>query len=845
MFNLKILVFLLLGGISVGNLSFGSRVFAQAKHDLKPQSEEFEENKIELRQAWFDQLLRGGNDKNIDVAHSRAVAEFQKMDRSSAFKETSSPAWQTVGGAQDSRVSGRATGIAFDPLNPNNIYLAEPEGGLWKTTNHGASWSSLSDNWATSAMGAVAVDPLNPNVIYAATGDVDAPDGLGGIGMYKSVDGGLNWQLIANTNDIGSKSLNILIDSKSPDSQGKNSLVIYHSGSSGVTKSIDAGATWKRVLNHGGTTSLVMNALNTKILVAGFNGGLKRTVDGGATWTTVGTNLPGFGRATVAIGTDDPTHVYASLNISGGIGCALAASIDGGATWSVTNQSVNWLGQQGWYANAIAVSPINANIVIVGGLDIYRSDDGGHSFFQRSFWTAPSGSTGFTHADVHILAYGKDAVYTLTDGGVYHSSSNGDTWLQDMNRGLATLQFVGVDASSTLSYYAGGAQDNGVNRTNKAQTGFNQVLGGDGGSTIISQNDDGQTVYSTYVQAVMEKSNDGGSSWMVGVNGDHNIISNDTLLLENTPFYMNYSVCESNPDFVAIAGNSRVWYSSNGGGDFNSMSHTGQIGGGVQCVHIPSADPQVVYAAGHNGFVYCSYDGGNWKRGQKALTGGVSALIADPNNAALVYAAVGGYGNAHFYVSKDTGYTWFATASNLPDLPALSIAISPDGSMIYLGTVSGVLASKDGGYHWLPLANGMPLVKIMSLQVRGPGKYLIAGTYGRGAYKLDISHLDFSNVGVAQKAPQPTGDVTLSNLYPNPINQSGTAHVSFTIAKEGPVRLAVYDELGREQRVLVNDYMQKGTYDRTLNITGLATGKYFYALTALGHTVSGSMVITR
>ncbi len=831
--------------IIVSALALNGIVLAQTKHDLKPASEEFEENKAGLRQAWFDQLFKNGSAPDIELAHTQAVAEFQQMDRSAAFKQTSTAAWEPVGGSQDARVSGRPTGIAFDPNNANIIYLAEPEGGLWKTTNHGSSWASLSDSWTTSAMGAVAVDPLNSNVIYAGTGDVDAPDGLGGIGMYKSTDGGLNWKLIATTTDVGSRTLQILIDPKSPDGQGQNSLVIYHAGSNGITKSIDGGITWKRVLNHGGTTCLVMNANDTKTIIAGFNGGIRRSVDGGATWTTVGANLPSFGRVTLAIGTNDPTRVYGSLNTTSGISSALASSVDGGLTWTVANQSVNWLGQQGWYANAIAVNPVNANDVVVGGLDIYRSINGGQTFSQKTDWTGSRGPSEFTHADIHVLTYGKDALYTLSDGGVYHSPSNGNSWLQDMNRGLATLQFVGVDAASDMSFVAGGAQDNGVNKTNAAQTGFGQVLGGDGGSTYISQNDAGTTVYSTYVQAVMEKSNDGGTSWMIGPNGDHNIISNDTLLLENTPFYMNYSVCESDPDFVAIAGNSRVWYSSNGGGDFNSISRAGQISGGVQTVLVPAADPSVVYAASRNGTVYCTYEGGAWKKSSKALTGGVTAMVADPNNAARVYAAVGGYGNPHFYVSKDTGFTWTANAVNLPDLSALSIAVSPDGSTIYLGTVSGVLASNDQGFHWVPLTNGMPLVKVMSLQVRGSGKYLVAGTYGRGAYKLDVSNIDFTIQGVSPVAVQPTSDVSLGNLYPNPVTQSGSASISFSVAKEGPVRLAVYDELGREQRVLVNEYLPKGSYARTIQVTGLATGKYFYALTALGHTVSGSMVITR
>jgi hypothetical protein len=180
------------------------------------------------------------------------------------------------------------------------------------------------------------------------------------------------------------------------------------------------------------------------------------------------------------------------------------------------------------------------------------------------------------------------------------------------------------------------------------------------------------------------------------------------------------------------------------------------------------------------------------------------------------------------------------------DLSCTAIATDSRGD-IFIGTNLGVMGSNDNGVTWIGLKNGMPLVTINSLQVRGHDKYLLAGTFGRGAFRLDLT--DFPTLtGVHTQASALALDApTLDNIHPNPIDltASHSAKTSFSIPSEGAVRLSIYDMLGKEQRVVLNEYLTRGRYDRVIDLGNLSNGEFFYVLTASGRTVSQKIIVTR
>ncbi|HET6512763.1 MAG TPA: hypothetical protein VFH43_11265, partial [Candidatus Kapabacteria bacterium] len=773
---------------------------------------------------WLRELDESGPNKDVRSALQNAYKEFNAMSNRRAMKMSAFNAWEQVGTSQESKVSGRASHIAFHPTDASTLYLATAQGGLWRTTDLGTSWVNLSGSWPTLAMGAVTLDPFDPNIIYAGTGDHAGPDG---VGILKSTDAGLNWVSIASSALVGQKVLKIIVDPV-------NTKNVFASTNNGVHKSTDAGATWTKVLSLGGYTTIVMNSNDPNNLLAAMGSEVRRTSDAGETWMAVGENLPGSNRTVIAMSPSDPNYVYVSLSVGGA--SHVGRSMDNGLTWEVISLQVDYLGDQGWYANAIVIDPKNPKAYVVGGLDVYRSANGGTPQ-KRSNWTASKSSSNYTHADIQYLAYGIDALYCLSDGGIYRSTDNASTWSQNMNATLATLQFMGFDAPPDLSYYLGGTQDNGVIRTEGLDMPFEETAGGDGGRTWVAQSDP-SIAFSTYVQANLQRSDDGGRTWRRGDRGDHNIINNDTLLNESAPFYMQYSVNEADASLVAISGNRRVWLSQDGGISFNSATRTSgaaSIAGGPNAVHWAEQDPLYLYASGRTGNFHYSTDfGENWTKSAQKI-GIASGIETHPRDARKVYAAIQGYGGAHFYLSTDNGETWTAPATNMPDVSALSIAVSDDG-VIFIGHQLGVIVSQDNGVTWEPLREGLPLVQIMSLSIRGSGAntYLLAGTYGRGGYRLNISDIKQQ----ASTVEEQISANTFTKLSTNVIDRK-QAKVELTASIDGHALLSakLYDYLGREVRNLYNDYTS-GQARVQLDLSEIAAGKYFIVVSASGKSNS-------
>ncbi len=815
-----------------------------------------ENQHIAERLAYWHSIDISGPDTNIPEARIRGFNQFIGIPRSKSMMVQSVSSWERIGGSQGipdqtgnaftGSVSGRPTSIAFDPISQQIIYLGTSGGGLWKTTNGGLNWTNLSDSWSSYAMGGVAVDWSDRNTIYAATGDLYDRQGDG---LYKSTDGGLNWKHSAIAGIIGNQCNQVLIDPQV-------NTTIYVTSLSGVSKSVDAGTTWKKILPVGGTTHMVIDPTNGQNLYVGGAGTIRKSTDGGATWSgDLASNISGKFTITLAISKNDVSKVYASVGSTGGGSTGVARSDDFGNTWKLVWNQANYMSRQSFYDNACAVSPNNEKNVVVGGLDIWGSTNAtttNPTFGQRTQWTAQSTSSDFSHADIHVLAYSPyGGLYALTDGGIFYSGNNGISWQQNKNTNLSTMLFVGGDAASDFSYVLGGAQDNGINRANILPgIVFSQTHGGDGGRCFISQSD-GLSSYSTYINASLQKSGDGGISWDPGPNNNYNIIPADCPLLnESVGFYMNYDVSESDGAVIAISGGSNVYYSLNGGNTIDAITTGSSISGGPRGIHVPAADPNVVYVGSALGYVYMNNDAANlnttnWVKSTTHI-GVVSGFVTDPNNAGNVWAVISGYGvgKNHFWRSTDFGKTWVSPAINLPDLDASTIARAPNGDL-FIGTTFGVLRSIDNGVIWEPLRDGIPLTQVTKLRVRGTAnQYLLATTYGRGMFRLDISQLPRTISGVA--SPASTGDMpAFISISPNPVQINGRAKLAFKLAKGSEVTIILFDELGRETKTLLKEIRPQGDQFTEADISSVPAGVYYAVLTSDGHAITQKFVISK
>jgi len=802
----------------------------------------------EARAAYWRSIEMSGPDTNIVVAKQRGYHQFTSIPRSKAMMIQSTTAWEQVGGSQEHTVSGRPTSIDFDPNNNSIIYLGTSGGGLWKTLDAGNSWSSLSDSWSSYAMGGVAVDPTDGNTIYACTGDLYDQSGDG---LYKSTDAGLNWAHLADAGVTGYRCNQVLINPKVH-------TTIYITGVDGVRRSIDAGMTWKNIVSIGGVTHMVMDTNGQNLYVAG-GGVIKKSTDGGETWSTgdLASNIGSKSTITLGISKKDPSKIYASIGNGDNTTVGLALSTDFGETWTLVN-ATQYMSSQSFYDNACAVSPVNANTVVVGGLDIYTSTNSGTSLNQRTDWRTSSSSPNFSHADIHVLAYTPNGqqLYALTDGGIFVSGNNGGSWSQSKNSSLSTMLFVGGDAASDFSIIVGGAQDNGINLAKNGDKAFAQTLGGDGGRCFISQRD-GQFVYSTYIGPSLQKSGDGGNSWNYGPNPNepNNIIPLNSRLLTEisryTDFYMTYDVCETDPGTLAIAGSTNVYYSYDGCNSLYQLSGKGVITGKLRAVHVADADPSVIYAGSSSGYAYntknaAEITGVTWTKSATQI-GQPSGFVTDPDDASKVWACISGSGGKHFWRSTDYGKTWEAPATNLPDLNATTIARAPNGDL-FIGHTFGVMRSIDNGVTWEPLRDGIPLCQVTKLRVRGTNsEYLLATTYGRGMYRINIKDLPRTiiSTGVSASGTATPDMPAITRISPNPVQLNGRLSVSYKIAKEGDASLLLYDELGKEVRTLLKEFRPQGEQNLEADISSLPSGIYYAVLTSGGHAITQKLSITK
>jgi hypothetical protein len=847
--------------------AFGSsQIFAQGV-DRDTRNDDYNDGALEkARNEYWNTIRTSGTEKDLAKIELNAYNAMRNMENRVAFKALGTPAWQPIASSQEGHSTGRIRDFCADPHNPNTVYVTAASGGVWKTPNITAKpiqWINLSDGLPTLMGGAIAIDPQHPNTLYLGTGEADG-DGYKfppGQGLFRSLDGGNNWTQVSS---IGGGYSQILVDSV-------NSQVVYAAYvvspffaplSAGILKSTDGGTTWRKLsLSLSGPLSIAYNSQTPLTLVVGGYGGINRSVDSGATWVKSATGITGsIGQITVANAPSDPNLYYASVgSSSNNATLGVWMSIDAGVTWrkmmgynsslpaSATN--VNPLGNQQEWCNMIAVRPSNASQIVAAGLDSYTSNDSGVKWSQLSAWNPSLGTypANYVHADHHHIGFLGNVLYDCGDGGIARATSLSPIWSTDINEGLATMQFIGVDANKNFTFVTGGCQDNGTNRAYIQSSDFTLTRGGDGGRGWVSPNDS-SIVYTTYVYSTFFQSQNGGK-----VFNSTNLIQQNTALFydptnntgtgEGAPFYPAYDV---SPDgiIVAYGGNQHVWTSTSGGSDGFPLESNKTIPGATAMHIFQGEDESAFIWAGSGNNVWRSTDQGTtWlSKSVGELVMGITSNPANHNEVFVVTQGTSSGGSPqptqkHFFKSEDGGAN-FTPATNFPPIGCWSVAYNPNNGFLYVGTDKGVVYSYDGGATWNPLMNGMPLAEVMSLKIKGQGNdTLLAGTYGRGMFWIDLSQL--AGVSPDQAASLP---LSLDPSFPNPITSSN-ASMNFSLNNPGIATITLFDVLGREIRVLDKNYYTPGKHQVSFTTNDLVKGTYFVMLTANGRSVSQKIIV--
>lgn len=660
---------------------------------------------------------------------------------------------------------GRINVIAFHPNNPNTIWAGTPAGGLWKTTDGGLNWNSNTDLLPNLGVSDIAIDPTNSDIMYIATGDKDGGDTYA-YGILKSVDGGTTWNPTGLSFDVSSayRANRILIHPYNTD------ILIASTRQNGgkVYRSTDAGASWTNTSNIN-LISMEFKPDNPNVIYGGesSNGGNARTFiseDNGQSWSFINNGLPtgNSQRVQIAVTPSNPDVVYALYANNEGGYRGLYKSENGGNTWNLQSNSPNLLGWdtdgsdeggQGWYDLSLAVSPTNENLVFVGGVNTWRSTNGGNNFSICSHWFGGNG-VEYKHADEHTLTYHPitNALYSGNDGGLYYSTDNGDNW-EDISDGLQISQFYRIGISQTnANLLLAGAQDNGTLRGNNTHN-WDAVRGGDGMECAVDPQND-NIMYSTVYYGALDISYDGGNSWMdISPNYDGGWI---------TPF----EIDPNNPSRI-VAGYRKVYESNDYGASWDTISGTFYIGQELDVVALSHNNPQNIYVS-QNSKINKTENGGNeWVEcGTSYFENHVSDIAVHPTNDERVWATYSGFGNGHkIYKSEDGGDSWTNITANLPDVPTNCVTFYEPNETLFIGTDLGVWYRDSSMTNWELFNQGLPHVIINELEIQHNANKLYAATYGRGVW---VTNLPPTQAAVANFSTtlmgQCNGSVQLNNL---------------------------------------------------------------------------------
>lgn len=690
---------------------------------------------------WSTRLMPDGTFPPANIM-SDAIFEknAQKAKRKSEQSLSAKPEWSIIGPIEIPKGggNGRINCIQMHPNLPNLIWAGSAAGGAWKSTDYGQTWKTTCDDLFSMGVSDIAMPWNNPNIVYLATGDDDAGTTYT-IGIVKSTDGGLTWNptgLTWNTSQT-QQIYRLLAD---PKAAGK----LYAATSQGLHVTTDAGVTWSKKSNLN-FRDLEQRSDNPLIMIGCTGSEIHRSTDGGNTWTKITTSIPTtIGRISLAISPANQEYMYALCSDNSkdsGFG-GLYRSVDGGKTWVRRSNTPNILshsvdgsgtGGQGWYDLTIGCSYKQPNHIVIGGVNIWRSTDGGTTWEISAHWYGANGKP-YVHADIHDLDYLPNSDKTIiagTDGGVSSSSNNGLTWT-DNSDGLAITQYYHVATAQALNpSYMGGAQDNGTTRF--ASNSWSQILGGDGMKCLINPNDS-KIIYGAIQNGYLNRSTNAGTNF--------NGMLNPDITKENGRWVTPYVFNPQNPS-IMYAGFRNIWKSTNGGapGSWTKVSTLSNTASTIKLIAVSPVNPNIIITM-NDQVAYESKDAGetwNTKTFPGVNIGNITSYEFSHDDENTAWLTIGGFGASRVFKTTNGGTTWSDISGNLPRIPT-NVIVHEKGSpeRLYVGTDIGVYYRDTTTNGWIDYSDGLPNTIVRDLQINYPAKTLMAGTYGRGLWKGNL-----------------------------------------------------------------------------------------------------------
>jgi photosystem II stability/assembly factor-like uncharacterized protein len=640
--------------------------------------------------------------------------------------------------------NGRVNAVAVDPTNSQIVFIASASGGIWKSIDGGQNWNTTFDQMQHLGVSAVVVHPDSSNVVFVGTGDRDAYD-TKAHGIYKSSDGGNTWNP-SGMNNVGWNSFNKIIFNP------QNSKTIFASANNGIHRSYDGGNTWTQVYNQSRVTDLLYHPSDTTIL---YGGGSSFVIS-----TNAGTNfakdnsLPSdTSRIEIAVTPANPSYVYVLASNSYSSYGGTYRSINSGSSFTLMSNSPNYLGYsmdadddsgQAWFDLAITASPVNANEVYIGGINVWKSTNGGSTYDIISHWVY-NDPTFYTHADIHYLGFFGNRLFCGSDGGVFFSDDFGSNWT-DISEGLGITQVYRL-ASSPVdpNFIVCGTQDNG---SNKLQNGiWTHVFGADGMQPMTHRTDL-NTYYFSYQGGGLIRTTDNGFTI------DY-IQPEDSEGAWVTPYDMHPT--NSN---IIYAGYTEIYKSTNAGNSWNILTNNISGGQTLRRLKVSTVNPNYIYAS-RGAYLYISKDDGQtWNSTYCGYNGTISGIALSYTNPEELWVAVTGSSGDRIFYSNDAYASTTNVTGSISGIGIRAIVNQKDSHhALFIGTEDAVLYRDSTMSAWIPYVNGLPNVIISDLEINYTNNLLRAGTYGT-RHLGDTNPNNANNrrihfVQQSQRVPQP------------------------------------------------------------------------------------------
>ena len=684
---------------------------------------------------------------------------------------------------------GRSAAVAGVASQPNVYYYGATGGGVWKSTDGGINWESVSDGsvFGTGSVGAIAVSDSDPNVVYVGMGESPIRGNVShGDGVYKSTDAGKTWKRIGLEDTRQIPRIRV---------HPKNSDLVYVAAlghvwgpndQRGVFRSRDGGRTWQQILERGnkaGAIDLILDPTNPSIIYAGFwevyrkpwtlesggpGSGIFKSTDGGDSWTEL-TRNPGLprgmiGKIGITVSPANPERVWAIVEAEDG---GVFRSDNAGRTWTRVNEERR-LRQRAWYYTRIYADPKNADSVYVLNVQFFRSNDGGRTY----------NNIAVPHGDNHDLWIAPDdpnRMIQSNDGGANVSFNGGRSWT---DQDQPTAQFYRVTIDNDFPYNVYGAQqDNSTVRIASRTTeggittsDWFDVGGGESGWIAPSPKDSNIVFAGSYGGLTTRYDRRTGQQRDINPYPNNPMGSGADVLKYR--FQWNFPIVFSPHDPNTLYLGANVLFKSTDEGSSwqvispdltrNDKSKQGASGGPITkdntsveyyaTIFTAMESPLTagtIWVGSDDGLVQITRDGGkNWSNVTPPTSMmpewiQINSLEASSHDPGTAYIAATMYkwddNRPYLYRTSDYGKTWKKITNGIPDT-AFTRVIREDPNkrgLLYAGTETGMYVSFDNGERWQSLQLNLPVVPITDLAVQKRDKELVVATQGRSFWILD------------------------------------------------------------------------------------------------------------